>query len=107
MALYLLSFHIPVLWLKPWVAQQLREATPYGQAPKYLICDNDCKFGSCFTCLAAASTIKILRTPFHAPRVNAICERFLGSVGCECLDHILIDLHRGRTEIRALQVSCG
>src|SRR5260370_31465423 len=25
----------------PWVAQQLREATPYGQAPKYLIRDHD------------------------------------------------------------------
>ncbi len=29
-----------------WVAQQLREATLYGQAPKYLMCDHDCKFGS-------------------------------------------------------------
>jgi putative transposase len=29
-----------------WVAQQLREATPYRQAPKYLIRDNDSKFGS-------------------------------------------------------------
>ena len=28
-----------------WVAQQLREATPYGQTPNYLIRDNDCKFG--------------------------------------------------------------
>jgi hypothetical protein len=31
-----------------WVAQQLREATPYGQAPKYLIRDNDRKFGQSF-----------------------------------------------------------
>src|SRR5947209_6028892 len=31
-----------------WTAQQLREATPYGQAPKYLIRDNDSKFGSYF-----------------------------------------------------------
>jgi putative transposase len=31
----------------PWAAQQLREATPYGQAPKYLIRDNDSKFGPC------------------------------------------------------------
>src|SRR6516164_7455549 len=31
-----------------WVAQQLREATPYGQAPKYLIRDNDSKFGPGF-----------------------------------------------------------
>ncbi len=29
-----------------WVAQHLREATPYGQTPKYLIRDNDNKFGS-------------------------------------------------------------
>ena len=28
----------------PWVAQQLREATAYGEGPKYLIRDNDCKF---------------------------------------------------------------
>jgi hypothetical protein len=60
----------------PWVAQQLREATPYGQAPKYLICDNDRKFGSCFARVATTSAIEILHTPYHAPRANAICERF-------------------------------
>jgi transposase InsO family protein len=74
----------------PWVAQQLREATPYGQAPKYLICDNDRKFGSCFARVASTSAIELLRTPYHAPRANAICERFLRSVRQECLDHLLI-----------------
>ena len=44
-----------------WVAQQLREATPYGQAPKYLIRDNDSKFGSSFARVAATSGIKILK----------------------------------------------
>ena len=73
-----------------WVAQQLREATPYGQAPKYLIRDNDTKFGSCFARVAKTSTIKILKTPVHAPRANAICERYLRSVRQECLDHLLI-----------------
>ena len=73
-----------------WVAQQLREATPFGQAPKYLIRDNDSKFGSCFTRVATTSAIEILKTPFHAPRANAICERFLRSVRQECLDHLLI-----------------
>jgi putative transposase len=81
-----------------WTAQQLREATPYGQIPKYLIRDNDSKFGPCFAHVAAASGIKILKTPYHAPRANAICERFLGSVRRECLDHVLIlqekQLHR-------------
>ena len=74
----------------PWVAQHLREATPYGQAPKFLICDNDSKFGPCFARVATTSTIEILKTPFHAPRANAICERFLRSVRQECLDHLLI-----------------
>ncbi len=59
-----------------WVAQQLREATPYGQAPKYLIHDNDRKFGSCFDREATTSNIKLLKTLYHAPRVNAVCERF-------------------------------
>jgi putative transposase len=73
-----------------WVAQQLREATPYGQAPKYLICDHDSKYGSCFRRVATTSGIKLLKTPVHAPRANAICERYLRSVRQECLDHLLI-----------------
>jgi putative transposase len=73
-----------------WAAQQLREATPYRQTPKYLLCDNDSKFGSCFARVAATSAIDMLKTPYHAPRANAICERFLRSVRQECLDHLLI-----------------
>ncbi len=32
----------------------------------------------------------MLRTPIRAPRANATCERFLGSVRRECLDHLLV-----------------
>ena len=74
----------------PWVAQQLREATPYGQVPKYLIRDNDSKFAPSFARVARTSGIKTLKTPYHAPRANAVCERFLRSVRQECLDHLLI-----------------
>jgi hypothetical protein len=49
----------------PWVAQQLREATPYGQAPKYLIRNNDKKFGKHFARVATTSGIKVLRTPYR------------------------------------------
>ena len=81
-----------------WTAQQLREATPYGQSPNYLIRDRDGKFGCCFARVAATSGIKMLKTPYHAPRANAICERFLLSVRRECLDHLFTfqekQLHR-------------
>ena len=55
-----------------WTAQQLREATPFGQGPKYLIRDRDSKFGPSFAHLAATSGIKILKTPYRTPRANAI-----------------------------------
>jgi transposase InsO family protein len=74
----------------PWVAQQLREATAYGQTPTYLIRDNDRKFGSNFARVATTSGINVLRTPYRTPQANAVCERFLGSVRRECLDHYLI-----------------
>jgi hypothetical protein len=40
-----------------WVAQQLREATPFGETPKHLICDNDKKYGSVFERVAKTSEI--------------------------------------------------
>jgi putative transposase len=81
-----------------WIAQQLRQATPFGQKPRYLIRDNDSKYGPLVARLAATSRIEVLTTPYHAPRANAICERFLGSVRRECLDHLLIlhERHLGR-----------
>jgi putative transposase len=81
-----------------WTAQQLREATAYGKEPKYLIRDHDGKFGVGFIRVAKTSHIEILTIPYHAPRANAMCERFLGSVRRECLDHLFIlhekQLHR-------------
>ena len=84
-----------------WTAQQLREATPYGQSPQYLIRDRDGKFGCCFARVAATSGIEILKTPYYAPRANAICERFLGSVRRECLDHLF--LFQEKQQYRVLQ----
>ena len=88
-----------------WVAQQLREATPSGTAPRYLIRDNDSKFAAQFAQVAAGSRITVLRTPVRAPRANAACERFLGSVRRECLDHLLI-LNEGQLR-RAFREYCA
>ena len=63
-----------------WVAQQLREATPFGQAPKYLLRDNDAKYGPRFDAVTVGTGIALLRTPIRAPRANAICERLVGSL---------------------------
>lgn len=73
-----------------WTAQQLREATPNDQKPKYLIRDNDRKFGPSFEQVAAASGIEVLKTPIAAPKANALSERLMGTLRRECFDHIFI-----------------
>ncbi len=73
-----------------WVAQQLREATPFGERPRFPIRDSNTKFGDAFDRVAEGSDIDVLTTPYQAPKANAICERFLGSVRRECLDFFLI-----------------
>jgi putative transposase len=75
---------------RAWVTQQLRNATPSGVAPRFLIRDRDDKFGTAFDALARASGIRMVRTAIRAPNMNAICERFLGSLRRECLDHVLV-----------------
>jgi putative transposase len=73
-----------------WIAQQLRDATPFAEKPKYLVCDNDKKYGPLFEWVAQAAGIEVIHTPYEAPRANAICERFVGSLRRECLDHVLV-----------------
>jgi transposase InsO family protein len=73
-----------------WVTQQLRNATAFGTAPRFLIRDRDDKFGTSFNALARATGIRVIRAAVHAPDMNAICERFLGSLRRECLDHVLV-----------------
>ena len=82
-----------------WTAQQLREATPWGECPKYLLHDRDSKYGSHFSAVAVGSDIKELRTLYRAPRANGVCERFMGSLRRECLDHTLIFHGRRLTRV--------
>jgi putative transposase len=63
-----------------WVAQQVREATPFGHGPRYLLRDNDRKYGQHVWTVTEGAGIEVLETPLAAPRDNAICERFVGSV---------------------------
>jgi hypothetical protein len=68
-----------------WTAQQLREATPWGNGPNYLIRDRDNKYAPLFLSVAKGTGIKVLKTPVRAPKANAICECFIGGLKRECL----------------------
>ena len=73
-----------------WTAQQLREATPWGRARNISFTIATANMASHFSAVATGSGIKELKTPYRAPRANGICERYMGSLKRECLDHTLI-----------------
>src|SRR5262249_45054651 len=77
-----------------WVTQQARNASDELQAagtrPTILLHDRDNKFPPTFDAVFAAQRVRIVRTPFRAPRANAFAERWVGTVRRECLDWLLI-----------------
>jgi transposase InsO family protein len=72
-----------------WTSQQLREAFPWDEAPRYVIRDRDHAFAG-WANTAKAMGIKEVLTAPRSPWQNAYVERFVGSVRRECLDHVIV-----------------
>jgi transposase InsO family protein len=73
-----------------WTAQQLRNATMEGLAPKFLIRDRDEKFGAKFDRVAEGAGVRVIKTAVLAPNMNPVGERFVGSLRREALDHVIL-----------------
>ncbi len=73
----------------PWVVQQLREAFPGDDVPRYLIHDRDSIFGDLVVTSAEAMGVESKRTSFRSPWQNGLCERWIGSCRRELLDHVV------------------
>jgi transposase InsO family protein len=86
----LVHFRVTAHPTAAWVWQQLINATPWGQQPKYLLRDRDRVYGAGFVRRDKALGVETLLTPFRAPRANAIAERVVRTVRSECLDHLII-----------------
>jgi putative transposase len=84
-----------------WTAQQLREATPWERAPRFLIRDGDGKYRGAFDDVAKGAGVRVLKTPPRAPNANAHCERVIGSNRRECLDHVFIVSERQLSSVLA------
>lgn len=73
-----------------WTTQQIVEAFPWDSAPKYLIRDNDRIYSKMFTNRINGMGIKEVKTAFQSPWQNPYCERLIGSIRRDCLDHLII-----------------
>lgn len=73
-----------------WTGQQLRNAFPFEQLPRYLLRDRDAIFGQDFReQLGEMGIEEVLPTP-RSPWQRAYVERVIGSIRRECLDHVIV-----------------
>ena len=73
-----------------WTAQQIIDAFPDEEAPKYLIRDRDGIYGEYFRKRVAGMGIEEVLTSPQSPFQNPYAERVIGSIRRECLDHLIV-----------------
>ena len=73
-----------------WTAQQIINAFPYEEAPRFLIRDRDDIYNSYFTGRVKGMGIEEVPTAPHSPWQNPYCERIIGSIRRECLNHVIV-----------------
>ncbi len=83
-------FNITTAPTAAWVTRQLREAFPFETAPLYLIRDRDGIYGEeVQRCLAGLRIEEVVTAP-RSPWQNPFCERLIGSIRRELLDHVIV-----------------
>jgi transposase InsO family protein len=73
-----------------WTGQQLREAFPFDQLPRYLLRDRDAIFGTDFRDQVRDMGIREVLSAPRSPWQRAYIERVIGSIRRECLDHVIV-----------------
>jgi putative transposase len=86
----IIHFNVTAHPTAQWCAQQLRNAFSDAEPPRFLIRDRDTKFGEAFAATVFALGMEPLLTAYRAPWQNGYCERLIGSIRSECLDHVII-----------------
>ena len=73
-----------------WTVQQVVNAFSYDTAPKYLLRDRDCIYGSSFVQRVEGMGIKQKMISPRSPWQSPYVERLVGSIRRECLDQVIV-----------------
>jgi transposase InsO family protein len=73
-----------------WTAQRVVEAIGDRPPPRFLLHDRDSIYGEEFRWRVRGLGMRELVTPPRSPTANAYCERVVGTLRCDCLDHLLL-----------------
>ena len=86
----ILHFNITAHPTAEWTGQQLREAFPFEEVPRYLLRDRDGIFGADFTKEVGHICIEEVLSAPRSPWQRAYIERVIGSIRRECIDHVIV-----------------
>ena len=73
-----------------WTAQQVVEAFPWDEAPRFLLRDRDSVYGSWFRQRVKNMGIEEVVTSVRSPWQSPYVERLIGSIRRECLNHVIV-----------------
>jgi transposase InsO family protein len=73
-----------------WTAQQVVEAFPWDETPRYLRRDRDRIYGASFRQRVQHMGIEEVLIAPRRPWQNPSVERLIGSIRRECLDHVIV-----------------
>ena len=74
----------------PWTAQQLIEAFPWDTAPRYLLRDRDRIYGDHFQQCVKNMGLEEVKIAPRSPWQNPYCERVIGSIRRDMLEHVIV-----------------
>ena len=82
-----------------WTLQQMREAFPWDQEPRYVLRDRDAIYGRDFAAMTRDMGMEEVLTAPRSPWQNPYVERLIGSIRRECLDHVIVCNQRSLRQI--------
>jgi putative transposase len=85
-----LHFNVTAHPTAQWTAQQVVEAFPWADSPKYLLRDRDRIYGTRFRQRVEGLGFEEVVTAARSPWQNPYVERLIGSIRRECLDHTIV-----------------
>jgi len=86
----LIHFNVTKNPTAEWCLQQIRNLLFDHKSPKYLIRDRDMKYGRLLGGKKNSFGIDEIVTAYRSPWQNVYCERVIGSIKRECLDHLIV-----------------
>jgi transposase InsO family protein len=73
-----------------WTAQQIVQAFPWDEAPRYLLRDRDSIYGAAFSSCVGNMGIDEVLISARSPWQNPYVERLIGSLRRECLNRMIV-----------------